>query len=246
MRVKIYLKVQTQFHWPLHHDKGECFFPPTSPTGRVSKKKILHPWTCTAYLYIRFGASTLENLSWRCTIKTFTISSTHHFGIVMCTQTYCLWYIFTASLILSCRTLINIIMQNKESDSTDKKTVSSIRSWRMLINIMQNKVSEIMIKNSVTSLYFFFMIPLLFSWWNLPKMSQKSISVYFKGQGFKQFHYYCSASVCNLTTRVSHRCNKDTDCVIMTICLLCLWDTLVTVTKFSFPVHYHKRIMTEM
>ena len=34
--------------WPIYQGewkghKGECFFPPTSPTGRVSKKKFLHP-----------------------------------------------------------------------------------------------------------------------------------------------------------------------------------------------------------
>ena len=32
-----------------------------------------------------------------------------------------MWYLFTASLILSCGTLINIIMQSEESDNIDKK-----------------------------------------------------------------------------------------------------------------------------
>ena len=40
-------------------------------------------------------------------------------------------------------------------------------------------------------------------------MSPKSISVFSKGQGFQHFHFYCSASVFNLTTRVSHRCNSQ-------------------------------------
>ena len=130
----------------------------------------------------------------------------------MCTWTYCLWYLFTASLIPSGGTLINIIMQNKESDrigkkTNKKKTVSSIPSRRMLISIMQNKVSESMIKNC--RIIVIFMNPLFFFHdETYRKMSHKSISVFFKGQGFQHFHYYCSASVCNLTTRMSHRCNS--------------------------------------
>ena len=50
--------------------------------------------------------------------------------------------------------MINIIMQNKESERIGKKTVSSIPIWRMLINIMQSEVSESMVKkkNGVASL----------------------------------------------------------------------------------------------
>ena len=120
----------------------------------------------------------------------------------MYTWTYCLWYLFTASQILSCGTLINIIMQNKESGNIDKNSVINSKLKNAYI-IMQNKVSESMIKNSSTSLHF---SRSLYSFHD--ETYQVDISVV-KGQGFQGFHYYCSASDCNLTTRVSHRCNSQ-------------------------------------
>ena len=141
--------------------------------------------------------------------------STHHFSIVMCTRTYCLWYLSTASLLLRCRTLVNIIMQNKESDNIDKNTVSSIRSWKMLISILcRIKCLRVWSKTVLHHCIFhdpfilFVMKPI------------KLIKVLFKGQGFQRFHYYCSASVCNLTTRVSHRCNSQMIIKTQTMSLL--------------------------
>ena len=80
---------------------------------------------CTAYVHMNFSGSTHENLSSACTIKTSQLA-VHNTSAKSCVPGHCLWYLFTASL--SCGTLINIIMQNKESDNIDKKTVSSSRS----------------------------------------------------------------------------------------------------------------------
>ena len=93
------------------------------------------------------------------------------------------------------------IMQNKESDNIDQKQCHQLEVKEYL-SILCGIVSESTIKNSYHHCIFhdpyilFMMKP------------TKSTSAFFKGQWFQLIHY-CSASVCSLTTRVSHRCNSQ-------------------------------------
>ena len=79
----------------------------------------------------------------------------------------------------------------------------------MLINFMQNKKSKSMIKKTVLH-HCSFYEPFIFFMMKLSeKLGTSQYQCFFKGQGFQQFSYYCSASDCNLTTRVSHRCKSQ-------------------------------------
>ena len=50
--INIMAKAWTRYQGKWKGHKGECFFPPTSPTGRVSseQKNFLHPWEVTTYM----------------------------------------------------------------------------------------------------------------------------------------------------------------------------------------------------
>ena len=108
----------------------------------------------------KFSASTLENLSWWCTKKTFKISGTHHFVKVMCTRTVWSMVFIYRITNLSCGTLVNFATQNKASDSIDKKRCHRFEVEESLLELLRRmKRLRVWIKNCIFHDRFSFMKP---------------------------------------------------------------------------------------